>query len=70
MQEVNRPPLKLFSRRETAEMLGISAVTLWRHYRNGVISCRRIGGKVMFDESDIREYVSRAKQPALAEAEM
>lgn len=54
---------KLLTRKQTAGYLGISTVTLWRHYTAGRIAHRRYGGRIFFHEDDIAEFLERSKRP-------
>lgn len=54
----------LFDRLETAQMLNISTVTLYREMRGRRISYRRIGDKPLFTKQDIEEYVESKKRCA------
>lgn len=53
--------ISLLSSRETATILRISELTLWRLRKNGEIGFRRIGGRPMFTKSDIQEFIDRSK---------
>jgi excisionase family DNA binding protein len=43
----------LLTREETANMLSISLVTLWKYTKDGVIPAYRIGSKVRYKRSEI-----------------
>ncbi len=43
----------LLTREETAEMLSISLVTLWKYTKDDVVPAFRIGSKVRYKKSDI-----------------
>lgn len=51
-------PVKQYSREETAEMLGISKITLWSMEKKGKIKAKRIGRRVLFDESEIKRILN------------
>jgi excisionase family DNA binding protein len=55
---------RLMTQIEVCDLLGISAITLWRERKAGRISFRRIGSKVVFLQEDIDEYLERNKRPA------
>lgn len=44
---------RLLTREETAKMLSISLVTLWKYTKDNVISAFRIGTKVRYKKSDV-----------------
>ncbi|XKX05240.1 helix-turn-helix domain-containing protein [Tenacibaculum maritimum] len=46
---------KLLTRKQTAEILQISLVTLWSWTKNGTIKAYRIGNKIRYKESEIIE---------------
>lgn len=50
---------KRLSRRETADYLGISDRTLDKLSKGGSIRFIRIGGRVMYEESDLKEYINK-----------
>lgn len=58
---------KLLTRKQTAGYLGISPVTLWRHYKAGRIAHRRYGGRIFFHEDDIAEFLERSKRPIVVD---
>ena len=43
----------LLTREETAKMLSISLVTLWKYTKNDVLPAFRIGSKVRYKKSDV-----------------
>ncbi len=43
----------LLTREETAKMLSISLVTLWKYTKNDVLPAFRIGSKVRYKRSDV-----------------
>ena len=50
---------KRLSRRETSDYLGISDRTLDKLSKSGCIRFIRIGGRVMYEESDLKEYINK-----------
>jgi predicted site-specific integrase-resolvase len=58
----------LFDRIETAQMLNISPVTLFREMKAGRISYRRVGDKPLWTLEDIQEYIASRKRAAVAKA--
>ena len=52
-------PTVQYSREETANMLGISKVTLWEMEKKGKIKATRIGRRVLFDESEIKRILNK-----------
>jgi len=61
----NRPTIqldKLLSRSEAAELLGVSACSLWRLTRKNELSYVVVGERrVMFLPEDIRAYIARQR---------
>lgn len=56
---------RLLAEDEVCKYLGVSKVFLWPERKAGNISFRRCGGRVLYTEDDLREYVERAKTSAL-----
>jgi excisionase family DNA binding protein len=61
------PPLwdsekPLLTIREVCERAQISRVTLYRLMRKGAISYYKIGGRVLFDESQLQEFLRQHQQ--------
>lgn len=52
---------RLHDDRETANMLRVSAVTLWRARRRGAIGYYKIGGRVRYSDAHIREFLEAAE---------
>lgn len=52
---------KLYTIKEVLEMLRISRTTLYRHIDNGLIKPLKLGGKVLFAESELDRLLQRAK---------
>lgn len=48
---------KLLTRKEAAEMLHISLVTIYNYQREGIIPYARIGGRIYFKKGDIMEAI-------------
>lgn len=55
-------PEKLLTREETAEMLSISLVTLWKWTKEDIIPSYRIGNKVRYKQSEILKSLKKANQ--------
>ncbi|APU10477.1 hypothetical protein A5M85_09335 [Cellulophaga lytica] len=53
---------KLLTREETAEMLSISLVTLWKYSKDNIIPAYRIGTKVRYKESEILLALKKMNQ--------
>lgn len=54
---------EFLSRLETAELLGISTVTLWSWEKQGVlVPLRDIGGHVFYDSKDIKKLLLKKEQ--------
>ena len=51
--------LKNLSEREAADRLGVSRLTLWRARQRGEIAFLRIGRRVLYSESHIRDFEQR-----------
>ena len=48
---------RLLSRSQTADLLDISLVTLYKWVKNGLIPCYKIGGKVYFKYDQVIESI-------------
>lgn len=48
-----------FNRKEAAEYLGVSVITVDRAIANKKISCFRIGRRVIFDRSQLDEFLQK-----------
>lgn len=55
---------KLYTMKETAEMLRISERTLVRMIKAAQIEPCYIGGKNLFEETEIQKYIKRSKSRA------
>lgn len=44
---------KLLSRQETADLLGVSLVTIWDYTRKNIIPAYRIGSKVRYKKQEV-----------------
>ncbi|ORC37365.1 hypothetical protein B4O97_04010 [Marispirochaeta aestuarii] len=49
--------MRILTSYETAEMLRISMPTLYRHVRDGLIPCLRVGRRKLFRYSDIEKFI-------------
>jgi hypothetical protein len=61
LQHPNQPTLEVFTEDETAEILRISKVTLWRERKRGKIMCRRSASRPVYLREDITNYLNRMK---------
>jgi excisionase family DNA binding protein len=52
---------KLYTVKEVLEMLRISRTTLYRHIDNRLLKPLKLGGKVLFAESELDRLLQRAK---------
>lgn len=55
--------MPLLTINEAAKVLAISAHTLRLHVRRGAIAHRRIGGRILFTESDVAAFVEASLVP-------
>ncbi len=53
---------KLYTEREVMDMLRISRATLYRHIDNGLIKPLKLGGKVLFTESELDRLLKKMKR--------
>lgn len=58
----NLSNLEVFTEDETAEILRISKVTLWRERKRGRITCRRSASRPVYLREDITNYLNRTKK--------
>lgn len=56
--------LKNLSEREAASRLGVSRLTLWRARQRGEIAFLRIGRRVLYSESHIKDFEQRHERAA------
>lgn len=54
-----------FNLREAAAIIGISASSLCRLKARGEIAYRACGGRVVFTEQHIADYLERSERPAI-----
>ena len=52
---------KYYSRKDTAEMLGITLATLHKYTKEGVIKSHRIGSRVLYKYQDIENALTNRK---------
>ena len=57
LQEEKQKPDTLVSRKQTAERLNVDYSSLWRWQKLGYLKPTRVGGKVMYKESDIQRIL-------------
>lgn len=50
---------KRFDRKEAAEYLGVSVITVDRAIANKTISCFRIGRRIIFDRRQLDEFLQK-----------
>lgn len=62
------PENKLFTDKEACEYLGVSSVYLWKQRKNGQLSYRRVASQIRYTSGDLKEFLERNKQPAIAVA--
>lgn len=53
---------KLYNVKEVLDILRISRATLYRHIDNRLLKPMKLGGKVLFSESELNKVVQRAKK--------
>ncbi|SEA39357.1 helix-turn-helix domain-containing protein [Bizionia paragorgiae] len=53
---------KLLTREETAKLLSISLVTLWKYTKNDIIPAFRIGTKVRYKQSDVYNALQKMNE--------
>ena len=49
---------KLYTREEAIEIFNVSAATIWRWVKVGIIKSKRVGKRVYFPESEIRRLTT------------
>ncbi|HEX3100857.1 MAG TPA: helix-turn-helix domain-containing protein [Pyrinomonadaceae bacterium] len=64
--ETDVKSLELFTDKQVCELLGVSAVTLWRERKNKKINYRRICGTIRYTRADVETYLERNLQAASA----
>ncbi len=52
---------KFYTRKETAEKLNVSLVTLTKHVYEGKITAHRVGHRVLFKAEDINQSLNKIK---------
>ena len=52
----------LLTRDETAKLLSISLVTLWKYTRDGLFPSYRLGSKIRYKKSEVLEALQKANQ--------
>lgn len=50
----------LLTTNQVAEKFNLSLSTIWKYRKDGVFPFYRLGGKVLFDEKEIREAIKKA----------
>jgi len=55
---------KLFTAEEIADYLQVSKETVWRWWRNGVLSFIQIGGKKRTKESELKRFIEEGNDNA------
>lgn len=56
---IERHDEKVYSRKEVTEKFGICDTSLWRWQRLGLIEYKKIGNRVFFPESSIKQLISQ-----------
>lgn len=54
-------PIKLYTRKEVSEMLGITLPTLHEWTKEGIIKAHRIGTRVRYKEEDVQKALSEVQ---------
>jgi excisionase family DNA binding protein len=57
----------VYTKQETARLLGIAPVTLDRLRRRKSISFRKVGARVLFTQTDIDQFLERSLVPSVQE---
>lgn len=57
-----------FTDKEAADYLRISTVSLWRARRRGLITFRRVLGKILYTKSDLLDFLERSKRGGYADS--
>lgn len=52
-QQINSEEEKFLSRKQAAQKLGISLPTLWKITKSGAIPALRLGGRIVFRQSEL-----------------
>lgn len=55
------PESKLLTRTQTAEMLGVSIVTLWSWTKKGIVPGYRIGNQIRYKRTEIELALKKVK---------
>ena len=55
---------KMYTREETAKMLHVSETTFYRIVARGAIRQQRIGNRVWFSETSIRDFLNGKPSPS------
>jgi len=53
---------KLYTIKEAAEILRISRTTLYRHIESGILKPGKLGGKVLFTESELNNLIKKLRR--------
>ncbi|WP_010255605.1 helix-turn-helix domain-containing protein [Treponema primitia] len=59
--------MAVYSKQETAKLLGIAPVTLDRLRRRKSISFRKVGSRVLFTQADIDQFLEQSLVPSARE---
>lgn len=51
---------KLYTKKQTLEMLNVSSMTLWRLEKNNELKPVKIAGRIMYAEQEILRYLNNA----------
>ncbi len=54
--------LETYTTGEAAKILRSSPVSLWRARRDGLLTFRRVMGKILYTETDLLDFLERSKR--------
>ncbi len=57
-----------FTDKEAADYLRTSTVSLWRARRRGLITYRRVLGKILYTKTDLLDFLERSKRGGYADS--
>lgn len=56
------------TRKETAELLNVNLVTLWNYTNDGLLTSYKIGTRVLYKATDVREAILKSKTETVVKA--
>jgi len=62
---MNTYPKILYTKREAAAAMGVSAQMLMILVRRGELGCTRVGARVLFSAEELQKYVRAHTKPAM-----